>query len=109
MNDLLAQFSAVYYEQNEEKKLELREKLYATAIPQNLDFLERLLEKSNTQFFAGDELTYADLSVMNALERLGDKKEAMLESRPKIKAIDDKVRSHAKIAEWLEKRPKTEM
>jgi hypothetical protein len=46
---------------------------------------------------------------MNALERLGDKKEALLESRPKIKAIDDKVRSHSKIAEWLEKRPKTEM
>lgn len=108
MNDLLIQFSAVYYEQNEEKKQELREKLYSTSLPQNLDLLEGLLQKSNTKYFAGDELTYADLSVMNALERLGDKKDALLETRPLIKAVDEKVRSHAKIAEWLEKRPKTE-
>jgi glutathione S-transferase len=105
----LAQFSAVYYEQNEEKKKELREKLYSSAVPQNLDFLERLLEKSKSQYFAGEELSYADLAVMSALERMGDKKDSLLESRPLIKAVDERVRSSAKVAEWLEKRPKTEM
>ena len=109
MNDLLALFSAIYYEQNEEKKQELREKLYSGPLIQNLDFFEKLLQKSNTKYFASDDLTYADLAVMNALERLGDKKDALLESRPLIKALDESVRSTSKVAEWLEKRPKTEM
>lgn len=109
LNDLLNQISVVYYEPDEEKKQQLRAKLYETVIPQYIELFEKLLAKNNTQYFASDGLTYADLAIISALDRLGDKKEAILEKAPLIKAVDERVRNLSKVAEWLEKRPKTEM
>ena len=46
---------------------------------------------------------------MVLLEWFGDKKDAILSAYPKVKALDDEVRNHAKIKAYLEKRPKTDM
>ena len=96
------------YEQNEERKKELQDKLLTKVLPENIAYLEALLAKWNTPYAAGNELTWADLSIVNAIDRIKDKKDIFLEKAPLLKALDEKVRSLAKVAEWLEKRPVTD-
>ena len=48
------------------------------------------------------------LYLMVILEWFGDKKDAMLQAFPKVKALDDEIRNHPKVKAYLEKRPKTD-
>ncbi len=79
-------------------------------MPQNVKYFEKLLAKSDSGFFV-DELSWADIfvdfEVFEGLAQVGDKKDLILENAPLLKALDEKVKSHSKIAEWLEKRPIT--
>ena len=109
LNDVLIHYSLYMYEQNEERKKELGEKLLTKILPENIAYFEKLLSKSNTTYFASNELTWADLALINAMDRVGDKKSALLENAPLLKALEERVRSHSKVAEWLEKRPKTDL
>jgi hypothetical protein len=53
-------------------------------------------------------LTFADLYLFAIIEHLGERKEAAFAHFPHVKKLDENIRSHAQVAEWLNKRPKTE-
>ena len=69
LNDLFTQYSqAMYYETDEVRKKEKIEKLYAETFPSNFEMLERLIKKQSTEFFASNEITWADLIFAAALD-----------------------------------------
>ncbi len=107
-NDLLNAFAAYKWEQNEDRKKALGEKLFNETVPANVKFFENLLAKNNSDYFVSNELTWADIVVFNGLEYFGARKDEFLEHAPLLKALDERVKSVPKIAEWLEKRPVTE-
>lgn len=100
--------SKSYFEKDEAKKTELMQTLATETIPRFLKFFDERVGKTGSGHLAASGLTWADLYLISVLDNLGDKREAALEHFKNLKALDQKVRTHPKIAEWLGKRPKTE-
>lgn len=96
-------------EKDENKKKELQERLSNEVIPNNMKLFETKLTTTNTGYLIGNGLTWVDLYLVNILEWLGQNKEAVLNNFPNLKAFEQKIRSLPRIAEWLSKRPKTDM
>ena len=58
------------FETNEEKKLELMRELMVEFIPSTLAMLESRLKERGGQFFAGNQLSWADLHAFAFLDRM---------------------------------------
>ena len=58
------------FETNEEKKLELMRELMCEFIPATLARLESRLQERGGQFFAGNNLSWADLHAFSFLDRM---------------------------------------
>ncbi len=97
------------FEKDEHKKKELQERLNNEVIPNNMKLFESKLAKTNSGYLIGKGLTWADLYLVCILEWLGPHKEAVLNNFSHLKAFEHKIRSLPKIAEWISKRPKTDM
>ena len=93
----------------ENKKKELQDRLTNEVIPNNMKLFESKLAKTNTGYLIGNGLTWADLYLSSILEWLGPNKDAVLNNFPHLKAFEQKIRSLPRIAEWISKRPKTDM
>lgn len=106
INDLFNQWSqALYYEPDEARKKEKLDKFFAETFPNNVVLFEKLLGNQKTKFFASNEITWADLIFSANLERLADKRDQLLASAPAVKALDEAVRAHPNIANWIATRP----
>ena len=77
-------------------------------LPNTFQLLENLLTKQNTQFFAGDQITYVDLNVAICVDRFLEKlgKNVYIKY-PNIMDVAEKVNNLPKISEWRAKRPET--
>jgi glutathione S-transferase len=109
VTDLINEFVKVYLEKDENKKKELQERLSNEVIPNNLKLFESKLAKTNTGYLIGKGLTWTDLYLVSTLEGLGPNKEAAINNFPHLKAHEQRIISLPKIAEWINKRPKTDM
>ena len=109
LTDLVNEMVKVRHETDEAKKKELEEKVKNEILPTHLKLIETKLAQGSSGFLVDSGLTWIDLYLHVILEWLSDKKEAVLAHFPKIKASEEKVRTHPKIAEWIAKRPVTEM
>lgn len=105
---MLHEMMKAHFEKDENKAKEIHHKLATETLPQFLKFFDERAGKSGSGFLAASGLTWADLYLMCILDMMGEKREATLENFKNLKALDQKVRSHPKIAEWLGKRPKTD-
>ena len=74
-------------------------------LPRNLKLFEDKLKKTNTGYLIGSGMTLADLFLVCVLEKIGDAKETILAHYTHVYALEKRVRSHPKIAEWILKRP----
>ena len=70
VNDLVNKRIKAMFETNEEKKIELMRELMSELIPATLGRLETRLKERGGQFFAGNNLTWADLHVFALLDRM---------------------------------------
>lgn len=104
-------FIKAHFEQDETKKKELNEKLANEVVPQNLQFLEKILQsnKSGSDWYVGDSITLADIVAFNIWGWVRDKIAPALEKFPLVKANDEKVGNLSQITEWIAKRPETEL
>ena len=66
---------------------------------------EKLLASQKTKFLASNDITWADLIFVASLDRLPEKKDQLLSASPALKAIDEAVRGHPNIANWIATRP----
>ncbi|CAF0841660.1 unnamed protein product [Brachionus calyciflorus] len=73
----------------------------------NLNFFEDRLIKNGSGYLVGNKLSWADIYLSQMTEFLGDYKTKYLSNYPKVKRLDDSVRSLPGVADWIEKRPQT--
>ena len=109
ISDLLAELYKLRFENDPAKKMELSRKLFEETLPNFLKIFENIIIMNHSGFLVTSGLTWADLFLVNIFDFLGDKKAAILANFPRVKALDENVRAVPRIADWLAKRPKTEM
>jgi glutathione S-transferase len=110
--DFLKPIIEYFHQKDETKKAEMKKKYEEEQLPTALANLEKMLKNNNggDGYFVGDSLTWADLSFFQGItwpEFAGVKIE--WSSYPKLQALRERVGKLPQIAEWVEKRPKTEM
>nr|QUF59406.1 glutathione S-transferase GSTS6/7-4 [Brachionus angularis] len=74
----------------------------------NLKFFEKRLEINGNGYLVGNSLSWADLYLSQMTDFLFNRKSELLSNYPRIKALDDRVRSFSRIADWLRRRPVTD-
>ncbi|XP_070548535.1 glutathione S-transferase-like [Ptychodera flava] len=111
--DLLQGMIKIHFEKDDAKKAELTTQ-YDKKVATTLASLEKMLTDNNggDGFLVGDGVSLADLSFYSQMEyNLSSpilSSPNLLDSYPKLKALNARVAALPNIAAWLEKRPKTE-
>jgi len=109
VDDMLAPIMGCYREKSIEKQTEMRVN-YEQELPVFMEMMEKLLTQNNNgdSYIVGDQLTWADLSVMNAWYWIpGFGVIPQLDNYPKLLAHKKRIESLPKIAEWIKTRPET--
>nr|AYN44520.1 glutathione S-transferase S2 [Brachionus plicatilis] len=109
ISDLFNELAKVRFEKDENLKSKLHTRLYDEIIPKNLQILEDIVARSATEYLCNSGITWPDLFLFCTLEWLDEKRNAILDKYPHVKALEAKVRGNPKIAEWVINRPKTEI
>ncbi len=109
LSDLNSHFRVANYEKpDEESKTAALAKFAAEKLPPVFALLENWLAKLGTAFFAGSEMTIADLSMAIYADRFLEMLGGNLDAYPHIKSVCEKVNAHPKIAAWKQTRPVTQ-
>ncbi|CAH1781937.1 unnamed protein product [Owenia fusiformis] len=101
-----------FMEQDPIKKAELLEKFLKDS-KEMMDNFRQILEENDggSGFFVGDGITWADINfavrIDQIFDRIGENADTFLKDWPKLLALKQRVEKYPKIAEWIEKRPKT--
>jgi glutathione S-transferase len=111
IGDAMKPLAALYGEQDEKKKAEIKAKFIEELVQPYLKGLERKLQENNNGegFFVGDKPTWADFVIVNGLDNLVAMGGSVLETYPLLKAHSQRVHDLKGIKEWLLKRPVTAM
>jgi len=88
---------------------EEKAKVEKEVIPKWLDAFTAILQKNHEgkQWFVGDNITFADLSVFNALGNLVNTFPHALDHHQLLTAHSERVAARPNIAAWLSSRPKS--
>jgi glutathione S-transferase len=113
LEDSIKPILTFFFEKDETKKAEGKKKYNDEQLPSFLTLLEKLLTSNHggDKFFAGDELTWADLSFINFVgwtAMAGADPTQVLAKYPKLAALKERVEKQPKVAAWIAKRPKTD-
>lgn len=106
--DLMGPVAAMMREKEEEKKAEMKRSFSSETLPGWLTSLERLLTRRGGKYFAGGELTWADLAVFNVIENMnGRLADFNIQEYPSLEGLTGMVRNLPNINKWLRERPVT--
>lgn len=104
--DIRSALSALFSETDEAKKAEIKKVALTEKFPKTLGMLENLAQGDGV--FVGDSISVADIGFYRVMEIVKGHKADILDDYPKLKAIEEKVRTETKIAAWLAVRPVTQ-
>jgi len=108
LSDLFSYYRAANFDQpDEESKKAALAKFAAEKLPPAFALLENWLAKLGTAFFAGSEMTIADLKFTIFADAFLAILGGNLDAYPLIKSVYEKVNAHPKIAAWKQTRPVT--
>ena len=96
-------------EQEETRRIEITKKFNEQTIPHYLGLFEKKIKESKSGYLAASGLTWADLHLMNVVEWFDEAQVEILGKFQLVKEHYDKVRALPAIADWIRKRPKTEI
>lgn len=106
--DLMGPVAAMMREKDEEKKADMKKSFTSETLPGWLTMLERLLTRRGGKYFAGAELTWADLAVFNVIDNMnGRVADFNIEEYSSLNSLTVMVRELPNIKKWLEERPVT--
>ena len=87
----------------------IKEQLFNATWSTNLPFFESKLVKTKTGYLVGSMLTWPDLYLSSILDNLGNRYDRVLEKFPEVMKLDKMVKAMPRIAQYLKKRPVTDM
>lgn len=109
VEEAFAHCKAIRHAASDEEKAILKRKLEQEVAPKFLGNFEKILRenKGGNGWFAGDDITVADIQFYNWIEipvkKLGLSVD--LSKYEKLNGLRQRVESHPKIAEWIRERP----
>ncbi|ESO05481.1 hypothetical protein HELRODRAFT_77319 [Helobdella robusta] len=112
VEDALKPVLQIFFEKDDTKKLLMFAKFEREQLPVYMAALEKLLVSNRGEdgYFVGDNLTWADITVMNFREYLTMiNVELSFGKYPIIATYIDRIAAVPKIAEWIDIRPKTDL
>jgi len=112
LEDAIKPMVAFFHEKDETIKAVGKKRYNEEQLPTYLTLLERLLSANHggDKFFVGEKLTWVDLQFLSFNKWISHTGlENPLASFPKLAALKARVEAIPKIAEWIEKRPKTDL
>nr|UOU03287.1 glutathione S-transferase sigma 1-1 [Brachionus rubens] len=109
ISDIVDNLIKIHFESDETKKLEMRKKFLEETLPSGLKVLEGKVVQNGSGFLAASGLTWADLYLISILDWIYDYSKTVLDSFQHLKKLEENIRGHARISEWLAKRPVTAM
>ncbi|KAK2151767.1 hypothetical protein LSH36_352g02010 [Paralvinella palmiformis] len=111
--DLWDKCTSIYLEKDETKKGELKKAFEEGTLITYMTNLQKFLNqnKGGDGYFVGDSITYADLTFQHYLDLVKPlaKVDVPWDKWPKLKALNERVKSHPKVADWIAKRPVTNL
>jgi len=108
LGDILEKIVPVLFEPNQEKKAEDMKTLQEKTLPAGVGQLEKILSSRGGQFFAGNSLTWADISVFHFCHILQELAPQALSGAPGIADLYERVGQIPNIKNWVDSRPKTD-
>ncbi|XP_056020329.1 hematopoietic prostaglandin D synthase-like [Ostrea edulis] len=109
VHDLHEEMIVPIFEKDEKRKAEQTKKLMEESIPRGMGFLSKTLKDNGGQYFVGKKLSLADIYFFDVVSRFLEKDDKVLDKFPELKANLNKTKSLPKIADYLTKRPKTDL
>ncbi|XP_002731499.2 hematopoietic prostaglandin D synthase-like [Saccoglossus kowalevskii] len=111
IDDLAQAMVKFFHEKDEQKKAEAKDEFKTKTVPILYGALERLLiaNDGGDGFFVGEEPTLADFAFVTNGDYVKKFNPEVLDNYPKLKALQERVFELPRIAEWVKKRPVTEM
>lgn len=109
IDDMMRTIMPAFREKNEAKKNAMR-RTYADELPVFMGMMEKLLISNNggDEYFVGDEMTWADLAVMNCWHWIpGFGVTPELAKYPKLNEHKKRIESQPQVADWIKRRPIT--
>ncbi|CAP24310.1 Protein CBR-GST-3 [Caenorhabditis briggsae] len=91
----------------EEKMKEIRENIMKPAVASYFQYLNKILEKSESGFLVGSQLTWADLVVADNLTTLINAEFMAVGKEKMLAEFREKIIETPKLKEWIDKRPVT--
>jgi len=110
--DVMKHTIAFFFEKDQAKQAELKEKFVKETLPVALQSFEKLLKENNggDSYFVGDKMTWADIGFTDLCSWFSSLQvEIPFDDAPKLKALKERVESSPKIAEWIKNRPVSQM
>jgi glutathione S-transferase len=110
VRDFVLIVTVVFFEKDKGKKAELIEKLEREDIPKYWGTIEGMCRKNGSTlgWVYGDNPTYVDFYIFHVSEHLLTVIPTFMENFPRLSKLNAAVEALPRVAEWLEKRPKTE-
>jgi glutathione S-transferase len=110
-NKLVIILYGLYVKADDEAKKKELDEFIETKAPDSLRLVQNLLEanKDGNGFLVGNQLTYADVYLMNFYDWLRERKEHVLGKLPLLKKHDEKIRSLPTIASHLQQNAKVRL
>ena len=106
--DIMGPVAAMMRETDEQRKADMKTRFSSETLPGWLTMLERLLTRRGGKYFAGGELTWADLAVFNVIDNMnGRLADFNIEDYPNLENLTVMVRDLPNIKKWLQERPVT--
>jgi len=94
---------------NSAKTEEEKANVVKVTLPKWLGFFEALLKKNHEGkgHFVGENLTYADILMLIAIDNVNAGAPGLIDSYPLLKDLRERVACRPRIAAWIAKRPQT--
>jgi len=108
-DDLYKHYHPWFMEKDPAKKKEIWQKLEVEHIAPFLKRYENFLTESGGSYFLGNEITWADLYLVEVIASQLRVSSHLADGLPKLKEFVEKILKEPKIHAWLEKRPKTDI
>ena len=70
LTDLMNNVAPIGREKDETKKAEMKKKMEAETLPSWMKMMEGLLTKQGGNYFAGSQLTWADIAVYSSIDMM---------------------------------------
>merc|ERR1711970_1265560 len=108
LTDLMNNVAPIGREKDEAKKAEMKKMMESETLPSWLKMMEGLLTKQGGNYFAGSQLTWADIAVYSSISMMKRHiGELNLSDCPSMKRLLETVKNLPNIKKWEETRPDT--